>query len=72
VFLVGIVLTIVTSGGTVMPYVDIPSLIIVGIFPFLFISIVFGFKAMKSAFSAVFKKETEKDLLIEALIFFKA
>jgi len=72
VFLISIVLTIATSGGTVLPYVDVPSLIIVGIFPFLFVSIVFGFKEMKSAFSVAFKGGSEKEKLIKGLIFFKA
>ena len=72
VFFSCIVLTIFSSGGTVLPYIDIPSLIIVGIFPFLFISIVFGFKEMASAFKISFKKEPERDKLIKAINFFKA
>jgi flagellar motor component MotA len=72
VLLTGVVLTIFTSGGALWPYIDIPSLIIVGIFPFLFVSIVFGFKRMKSAFSAALKNESEKNKLIEALVFFNA
>jgi flagellar motor component MotA len=51
--------------------VDIPSLIIVGIFPFLFTGVLFGFKEMKLAFSVSKRKETEKEKLMNALNFFK-
>jgi flagellar motor component MotA len=50
---------------------DVPSFIIVGIFPFLFVSILFGFREMIFAFSVPLKKDTEKDALIKALNFFK-
>jgi flagellar motor component MotA len=69
--LVGIVLAILTTGGSVWPYLDVPSIIIVGIFPFLFVSILFGFKDMGFAFSVLIRKETEKEKLIKALNFFK-
>ena len=72
VFLVCVLLAIFTSGGSLWPYLDIPSFIITGIFPFLFISIVFGFKEMARAFSIAFEKEPENDKLIKALNFFKA
>jgi flagellar motor component MotA len=71
VFFAGIILTIFTSGGILWPYVDVPSLIIVGIFPFLFVSILFGFKEMVLAFSVSLKKETEKDKLMKSLNFFQ-
>jgi flagellar motor component MotA len=71
VFLAGIVLTIFTSGGGISIYLDIPSLIIVGVFPFLFVSILFGFKEMGLAFSVSIKKETERKKLVNALNFFK-
>ncbi|MDR2797924.1 MAG: hypothetical protein LBB80_06240 [Treponema sp.] len=70
VFLAGITLTIYTSGGLVLFYLDIPSLIIVGICPFLFVSILFGFKEMVSSFSVSFKEDVEKGTLLEALNFF--
>ena len=59
-FLICIVLTIFTSGGTVLPYVDIPSLIIVGIFPPLFVSIVFGFKKWFQHLQLPSKKNQKK------------
>jgi flagellar motor component MotA len=71
VFFAGIIWTILTSGGSVWTYLDIPSLIIVGIFPFLFASVLFGFKEMGLAFSVSIRKETEKEKLINALNFFK-
>lgn len=54
-----------------LTYLDIPSLIIVGIFPFIFTSILFGFKETGSAFSAAIKKGTEKGKLINAVNFFR-
>jgi len=71
VFLIGIVFTSLFSGNNILMYVDIPSLLIVGIIPFLFVSILFGFKEMVLFFSVSFKKEIEKEKLTEALDFFK-
>jgi flagellar motor component MotA len=71
VFLTGIVWAIITSGGRVLTYLDIPSFIFVGIFPFIFVSVIFGFKEMALSFSVSLKKETEKEKLINALDFFK-
>jgi flagellar motor component MotA len=71
VFLAGIVLTIFTAGGSIWNYLDIPSLVIVGIFPFLFTKVLFGFKETNSVFSISIKKEMEKEKLINALNFFK-
>jgi chemotaxis protein MotA len=42
---------------------------IVGIFPFLFVSVLFGFKEMGLAFSVSMR--TEKGKLLNAIIFFK-
>jgi flagellar motor component MotA len=71
VFFAGIILAIFTSGGNAWTYVDIPSLIIVGIFPFFFASVLFGFKEMGLAFSVSIRKETEKEKLIKAFDFFR-
>jgi flagellar motor component MotA len=71
VFFTGIFWAIITSGGSVWTYLDIPSFIFVGIFPFIFASIIFGFKEMGLAFSVSLKKETEEEKLINALNFFK-
>ena len=75
IFFIGFISAIIYSGGTIMTYImsyiDIPSIIFVGIFPFIFVSIIFGFKEMSSAFSVPFKKEVKNDKLIKALNFFK-
>ena len=68
---IGIVCTILATGGSALNYLDLPSLIMVGLFPFLFVSVLFGFKNMASAFSAPLQKEGEKGKLIQALHFFK-
>jgi flagellar motor component MotA len=52
-------------------YVDIPSLIIVGIFPLIFLSVLLGFKKIISAFSIPSKKEANKEELLAGLHFFK-
>jgi hypothetical protein len=71
VFLAGIVLTIITSGGMVVFYGNILSFLIVGIFPLIFVGILFGFKEIGLSFSVALKKDIEKDKLIKALDFFK-
>jgi hypothetical protein len=60
------------SGWSVLNYLDIPSFIITGIFPFLFVSILFGFKEMALSFSISFKNNIEKSKLIGSLNFFAA
>ena len=68
----GGVFTILVQGGSVGPvFLDIPALIAVGLIPFLFVSTLFGFKGMRSAFSTPVKKEPERDKLLRALNFFK-
>jgi flagellar motor component MotA len=69
-FLIGIILAIFYSGNSIMNYIDIPSIIFMGIFPFVFVGIIFGFREMYSAFSVSFKKEVENDKLKKALNLF--
>jgi flagellar motor component MotA len=71
IFFIGIISAIFYSGGTMMFYIDIPIIIFIGIFPLIFVSIIFSFKEVSSAFSVPFKKEVENDKLIKALDFFK-
>jgi flagellar motor component MotA len=71
VFFAGIFGAIIISGGSVWTYLDIPNFIFVGIFPYIFTSVIFGFKEKGLAFSVALKKETEKEKLINALNFFK-
>ena len=67
----GIVFLCIMSGIHIFAFVDFLSLIIVGIFPFLFVSILFGFKNMLSALSICFKKDAEKDKLTMSYNLFK-
>ena len=64
-------MTIITSGGMVVFYGNILSFLTVGIFPLLFLGILFGFKEIRFSFSAALRKDIEKDKLIKAIDFFK-
>jgi flagellar motor component MotA len=52
-------------------YGNILSFLIVGIFPLVFVGILFGFKEIGFSFSTALKKDIEKDKLTKALDFFK-
>jgi hypothetical protein len=71
VSLAGFYLTMLLSGSQPFQYVSIPSLIIVGLFPLVFVTVLFGYKNMVLAFSIPKKKETSKEELILGLHFFK-
>jgi flagellar motor component MotA len=68
---IGIACTILATGGSAWNYLDLPSFIMVGLLPFLFVSVLFGFRNMAAAFSVALKKESGKDALMHALHFFK-
>ena len=51
--------------------IDLPSFIITIMTPFLFVTILFGFKDTCRAFSVLYKKEKKQDTLLSALGFFK-
>jgi len=70
VFFAGTVFTVLMGGGKILSLVDIPSLLIVGIVPFLFVSILFGFKEMACAFSIQSKSDCDKETLEKAIRFF--
>ena len=70
VFFAGFYVTFLISGDSILNLLWLPSFISVGIFPFLFVSVLFGFKNMASAFSSAVKKETEKEKLLKAVEFF--
>jgi flagellar motor component MotA len=74
VFLAGLVLTNFLLNGdllfAVLRLIYLPSFIIAGLLPFLFVTLLFGFKEMSQAFSICFKKEPERDKLVQALHFF--
>ena len=71
IFLVGIIILIFTCGGLPSFYLDFGSFMIIGLFPFVFLGILFGYKKMFLSFSVPLKKEPEKDKLIKSLTFFK-
>ena len=71
VFLAGVCFTVFTSGSTTAALLYLPSFIAVGIVPFLFVSVLFGFKNMGTAFSTALKKEAEKEKAQKAVDFFK-
>jgi hypothetical protein len=70
VFFAGVNFTIYCSGLRVLTFVDVPTFILNVLVPLLFAGIVFGFKDMKKAFSAAFKKDIDNDRLKRALDFF--
>jgi len=72
VFAVGSVSTVLLAGvDTGIIFLDLPSFIIAVVVPFLFVSVLFGFKEMGEAFSTPLKKEADKDKLMQSLIFFR-
>jgi len=71
VSLAGFYLAMFFSGSQPFQYISIPSLIIVGLIPLVFVTVLFGYKNMVLAFSIPAKKETSKEELILGLHFFK-
>jgi flagellar motor component MotA len=68
---VGFLLIIYMSGSTIGAFIDIPSLVIVIVTPLLFVTILFGVKEMRKAFTILRKKENDHGTLLKALTFFK-
>jgi len=71
VSLAGFYMAMFFSGSQPFQYISIPSLIIVGLIPLVFVTVLFGYKNMVLAFSIPTKKETSKEELILGLHFFK-
>jgi len=73
IFAVGSVSAILLTGTvkTGIIFLDLPSFIIAGVVPFLFVSVLFGFKEMGEAFSTPLQKEADMDKLARSLAFFK-
>lgn len=69
-FFTGFVSAVLVGGGNILPYLDLPSFIVVGLFPFLFVSVLFGFREMKAAYATALQKEPEADRVSKALVFF--
>jgi flagellar motor component MotA len=59
------------SGGAFSVYLDVPSLLIMVIFPFVYQCLLFGVSTVKIAFTAGFKKDAAMEELTKAQLFFK-
>ena len=70
IILSGLVLFVLLDLNSIWLFLDLPSFILVGLFPFLFASTLIGFKKMKSAFSILRNNKPEKGTLMQALYFF--
>jgi flagellar motor component MotA len=63
--------TIVMSGGHPYGYLDIPSVLIMVFFPFVYQCLLFGVSTVKIAFTAGFRKDAGMEQLTKAQLFFK-
>jgi hypothetical protein len=59
------------SGGHPVGYLDIPSILIMVFFPFVYQCLLFGASTVKIAFTAGFKKDPTLEQLTKAQLFFK-
>jgi hypothetical protein len=59
------------SGGSLYGYLDIPSILIMVFFPFVYQCLLFGVSTAKIAFTAGFKKDASIEQLTKAQSFFK-
>jgi flagellar motor component MotA len=64
--------TVFMVGGTLFGYLDIPSILIMVIFPFVYQCLLFGVATTKNAFTAGFKKDATMEQLTKAQLFFKS
>jgi L-cystine uptake protein TcyP (sodium:dicarboxylate symporter family) len=70
-FLGFVVATIISIGNYYFMYFDSFIFLSVGVFPLLFIGIIYGFKEMFLAFSIPFKNENDKNTLAKTYNLFK-
>jgi flagellar motor component MotA len=70
VFLAGFVFAVLVAGQSFLPLIDLPTLIVVGLIPFLFVSVLFGFKEMKAAYTTALQKEPDADRVTKSQGFF--
>jgi len=70
VFLAGFVFAVLVAGQSLLPLLDLPTFITVGLVPFLFVSVLFGFKEMKTAYTTALQKEPEADRVSKSQGFF--
>jgi flagellar motor component MotA len=64
--------TVFMSGGLLSGYLDIPSILIMVIFPFVYQCLLFGVPTVKIAFAAGFKKDVGIEQVTKAQFFFKS
>jgi flagellar motor component MotA len=60
------------SGGRLINYLDIPSIVIMVIFPFVYQCLIFGVSAAKNAFAAAFRENVTEKELLNARLFYKS
>jgi len=70
-FFAGIIGTVLMEGGKLLTLIDIPGIIIIGIVPLLFVSILCGFKEMVMAFSIQSINDPDKETLKKSSRFFE-
>jgi flagellar motor component MotA len=70
VFLAGFAFAVLLTGNSLLPLLDLPTFITVGLVPFLFVSVLFGFKEMKAAYTTALQKEPDADRVSKSLGFF--
>jgi len=70
VFFAGFVSTVLLSGWSIIPLLDLPTFITVGVVPFLFTSVLFGFREMKAAYATALQKEPDADRILKSRNFF--
>jgi flagellar motor component MotA len=68
----GFVFIVLLTGGGLVYYLDLPSVIIVVIFPFLYQCFLYGPSATGLAFSAGFKKDSSMEQINKSELFFKS
>jgi flagellar motor component MotA len=64
--------TVYTSGGLLRNYLDIPSVLIMVIFPLVYQCLIFGVSGVKVAFTAAFRENATGEQLASAQLFFKS
>jgi flagellar motor component MotA len=64
--------TVFMSGGILSGYLDLPSILIMVIFPFVYQCLLFGVPTVKLAFTAGFKKDADIEQVTKAQLFFKS
>jgi flagellar motor component MotA len=63
--------TVFMSGGSPSLCLDIPSILIMVLFPFVYQCLLFGVSTVKIAFTAGFRKDAAMEQLTKARLFFK-